>query len=877
MKLSPSIDAIQPFRSLAQFTEQHAFQDNPGKMAFFHELQQCFSTYAYKDITLQLSESMAERLHRIDLPTLFSVIKPDLLANRDYQFLQLLAVISKVACCSLPKIGHLGIIQIWVVDPESSDTPLYWGWISRSIAETSATLMQQVTAEGIIRLNDVSPLVLWTLQRFQESNNPYYASLKVDIPEACISATIQFFDQWGMEQVKTTFENWISFDNKGSERVEESPFDEFNPYGSLKRFIGRCTTLPSDARHDFMRAFSSYISLQAYEKQTFEIPEGYKSRFVKVDLPLLLILSPPPTLNDEQRLIAAIQQVSKLQFTSLFTIKIRFGLDPLECLTRLLCTAKPEWTTREAIPFEAIEVEETLEVFLNQGVRFDAPSLVKLLQKAEILNIPPLIKMVKGLIYSAKNEISTSLCNYYDIPCVRTMLEENGIILTPSQNCDDDELLLRIFVHNLSVEPKTSMKDMFQQTFKERRISKAFLKTLWNEINLPRKQELLDIYVRLAHLKVNSPLPLELLQHFCSHLALGIICYIPHQAKTFYAFLNDPEVAKVFIHLELLQKMIEAFPDIYSELVCKDELEKWRKGEDRRFSKFLGDYKHLAEKKLSVLLFDIETHLHKCLNHLQTTEEMVKGFAQIFYREQIFGDRVQSVIQLVEFCESAEWLFNNNCPKSLKDAFNYLLKQLTQFLEFAAQEQKYIKLLEPYAIEDPAPQIRFMNILWKAKCLVSDKTYEGLAYSWEKPIPLSIQVEWLYIIDQLKDELEIDLTFAAQILTQSVLNVEQTENPELILALFQLCKKEDDSQFTNILKRFRTFEQLNDQDFFSALKTQFQDEQTFTNYLNRPDVEKLIGSHADLAHFKERALKALEPAPLTLSALFYSKLPSWGT
>lgn len=859
---------MQPFHSLADFAEQHPFLDDPAKRRFFRDLHACFSRYAFQDISIPLPDNDTHKLS-CHLLTLFSAIKPGLLTNRGYHFTHFLAVISKVASCSLNKLGLWGSYQIWVVDPDNPETPLYWGWMAQHIAETSETLMQQLTPEGIFFFKELSPLVLWTLQRFQEAAAP-----QTKIPKACLQATNEFLDQWNMVQVKENLNHWAAKEVMALESNEEPLFDDENPFGFYKRTLARSAAYPSDCLTRCMQAFSDFIGLKAYEKETVELPIGYRRQFIKKDLRAQLALS-PPSIESEKRLVAAIQQVTRLQFTSLFIFKLQ--VDVRERQTRFFCPRELTWAENDAIPLEELELPVSVAETLSDDIPFNASVLVKLLLKAEELNIPSLKKHVEKLFVQSRKRIATEICNYYDNPVVSELLVRKRIVLTPDEKHSTPEIMRTFFLHNLKISPPfTTISGLIKSTFKQKQIPTSFLRSIWDDVVPDRRPELLNTYVNALHAALKPELDLFALQNFCGHLALGNSCFMPSQAIALFNFIKSPEVAEAFIHPELLESMIQAFPRIYSEIMGKAELEEWRKDIAPRYKKFLADFDSFTKKNLGFITLSLQKHLNISFYVLQTAEEMEERFSEIFFEEFNFSFQLETIQIVSAFFEKNNELFSQDCPKPLQRAYNFVRRQLARFITFASHRDVYEDLLKTCPNEDPNALHNLMNIYWKAECLSSEKVYEKHTTCWEKPMPLSLLVDWLLTLDQMREKLHIDLKVAVHLLTLQPHSGEQKEKPEGILTLMQLFKLGSAQKGLQIFKSIRVLDK--DDELMAALNADLPEEQdrlAFTTFLNSPEVTTLLASHADLIQFAERVKKALEPAPLSLSSLFLSQLPAW--
>ncbi|MFV0339179.1 MAG: hypothetical protein ACK5MA_00910 [Parachlamydiaceae bacterium] len=739
MTLQLPIHQAQPFQSLAQFAEGHRFVDQPSKVQFFMRIQALFARHAYKKLTLSIPPELVQDLPKKILPELFSAID---LHNR-HLFTHLIANISKVAKCTLSPIDTTRIHHLCVVDKDNPKKTLLWGWIYSSFVNSSSTLKDRIGPDGIIYLEDVSPLVLWTLKHFQEG---YLLGLRqTEIPVVCEDALSQFFDKWGMRVPKLAFVNWVSQTKPSPTKDIHPTFNPKNLYRSIKRFTRGFFAFPEDRCHTFLKAFSTLFACKAYEQEDQPLPEKYVLRFIKIDLPFLLTITNPPS-DIQQRLLAAIQAVSKKTIRSL---QLRLG-------TKLYLSPQPH-------------------------------------------------------IYS-------------------------------------EETLHQLFLHNITASPHTPIQKVLEETYGKIPLSREYLKSLWDVVDAKKKAELLNLYVMKAHSALESKLFLAHLSQFCVHLALGTVNYLHKEAGAFYQFLKDAQREGAFIHPELLHTMLTNFSQIYP----LTELQDWRKEKKPQLTRFFEEFEALNVND------PLKTHLQRCCTELNTLDEMEEGFAVLFAQEHPFTMQPETVNRVFSFLQTNEHLFTGICPLFLQNAYQFLLKQVREYLDHVAHLQEYRARLELFQPDETLVTL-FMNTLWKISRRTSHKAYESLETAWENPIPVPLQVECLYVLNQLDPKM---IPLAAEILDK--------DNAKLSLTLSQLKEKMVARKLClkamDLIVQFKSFEPTAEQALLEP-----QDQPPFIAFLKDAEIMQLTAKHPDLEQYRIRLLNILDPDLLTLSYLWVSQ------
>lgn len=368
----PSFLSDKPIHSLVNFSNHHEFLPTKLQKEFIDLTQNFFSECAYNDTTIAVEDkSILERLHQLDIPLLYRIMSTFKNINHKFYFSQFIANISKVAKTNLAQYPTLSIYQIHVDAEENSDSPRFWGWILSEFADSSEFLLNYLdNSTGIINLKGVSPQILWTLQQFQKLYLSSERKKQIDIPHPLLAQLYLFAQEWQMkklltelkilyshfctvrsdyhgltigipERAKALFEGFSdskknevlsdlrSLKNKNLEIYKidnEKLYDEIegdgqsqrfipeDPYGSIKRFVGRCTALPHEERLNFLSALSDFFARAVLHQKRLPIPKNYVQRFAKIDLPFLLSLLPEIRLAEEDRLVATIQMVSGYVF-----------------------------------------------------------------------------------------------------------------------------------------------------------------------------------------------------------------------------------------------------------------------------------------------------------------------------------------------------------------------------------------------------------------------------------------------------------------------------------------------------------------------------------------------------------------------------------
>lgn len=887
MTILPKVDRDHPFNSLAQFTQGHCYLNDASKIAYFRSLKAVFAELASNHETRTVPEELQGRFQKPDLLNLYSLIHKDLFSNKRYEFAQLMASISQVADCKLAPIGDLGTYRIAVMDPLNPEKALYWGWIYRTYAHMSEALMQCIDPKGVIHLQNVSPHVLWTLQRFQEAKTENLLSRESEIPEVCAHALSEFFLQYGMKELEGAFKKWMGLSFNGAVREEDSPFDPQNPYRSLRRFV-KGNALLKDCRHTFTRDFSQFFNQAAYENTRIPLSEKHQMRFVTIDLPFLLTIAPLAYATAEERLIAAIQRVSQLQFSSLVLVEHHFGDYPQDFEMRFLKPLKVELTTMAPLPLEMVVTHANPADFHQRDISVDGLTLVNLLCMASTLKLPSLKKMIVEDIIKALNtnasrrEMNRILYEQFDRPEIQELLNEEKIFLFPPSEFRHPDHHFNLLLHNLRIAPTRPLKEILKVAFPDTPISKQLLRAVWDQVDTSRQKEFLDIFAHDIFSSFKPDLSLEQLQHFCSHLGLGIVSYVHTSALGLYRFLKQPHVRESFAHPEILQKILETFPTAYPELMAREELELWRQERDARFTGFFHRFTKLLDQCLNSNAWDLHAHLHKCCYSLITLEEMHKGIAYIFFHTHRFDVQAETFSHFSSMFEEGARLFREHAPQQLQRAYQFLSSQLNDFQNLIALYSRFEEMLKPYPIDDADPVNRLMNIVWVASRLSAHPAYASCKAAWDKPIPTDLQVEWLFLLTQLKDTLQLDHVIAAQILSQHRVAEERIENPELTLALCQLKQTMIDKKLPEkvipILIHFRTLEKLDDAALLSELDAKLlepQEKQAFTHFLHMPEITQSIALHAELESFRLRLLSILEPSMLSNSLLSLSQFFTW--
>lgn len=818
-----NINPTEPFHALAQYTKGHAFLCDKDKIDFFQKLQTLFSDYAYRDVTLLIPQELTSRCHQIDLPHLYTTLNAELLPNKNFLFAQLIATISKVARCHLPLILNQGIYPIWINKDEKEEHPRYWGWIYRSFAEEAPLLMKQLNPDGVFRFQGLSPLVLWTLQRFQEASSTVLLKRNIDIPEPCAQAFIQFLDQYEMQGIKAAFTKWMRTHAKSAPIQTQSMFYPKSPFRSLKRFAGRCVTLEKDHRYDFMEAFTRFFEHAASMDHSIPFPKGYSKRFASIDFPYLLSLAPPRSKEHQTRLFAAIQHVSKLQISSVIMFNYGLSNNPLD--RQMGFASHPEVCVLMEKPFPLEEVE----VMANESN------------------------------HQTHIAISQFLCRHFDQPAIQSQLKEKRIFLSSVPDGLDENHLLKIFAHHLAIEPKSSLKSLMQKTFGEKPLSRQALKKLWNRVDPARQQELLDLYVEEIYHALKPGFSLDHLKQFAAHLALGQVCFIHGEAKALYHFLKRPEVIQSFLHPEVFQKMMEAIPSIYPAII----IEEWRTRESLRLTSFFTAWEEIK----SPIVQSLKNHLNECCLSLQTQESMESGFISIFVKDHAFEEQLPGMRELDDLLKREKNLFQVNCPELICKTYGFLQKLLSEYLELSSHLQEYQRLLEPFSIDEEAPVNRLMNLLWK-------KSFHA---GFDDPIPTHQQVEWLSILRTL--QLDIDAELAATLLASHRGSQNPTENPQITLALVELkhlmAEKELSLQSIHILMQFRLFEKMDDASILANHGLEEQELNQLMSFLHEQETIQLTKTHQALELFRLRLIQLFEPNFLSQSLLSLSQIFTW--
>lgn len=368
MAIKSHLDPKDPLLSLATFSERHLFLPPKEKRAFLEAMQELFEGLAYNDDRLEITQATAERLNKLDLPTVYRVMSEVKYPNPQYHFAQLLANVSKVAVAHFSLMNSAAVYQLCVHDSRQEDAPLYWGWILKEFSDSSKLMLSALNEKrGTIRLKEVPPAILWTLQRFQELYLEPGDEKEIAIPLPLLIQLYSFAKQWQMSRLQkellVVFEGTIvnnrslsitfkSYDDqdpahrdlledfqkhpwskkplrykysdpKMSEEIEgegNSPrFNPNDPYGSIRRFSARCASLRSPERMRFLSAVSDFFAHAAYANLSLPIPEQDVSRFANIDLPFLLSILDPIERDQRERLIATMQRVSGKIFTCLGT------------------------------------------------------------------------------------------------------------------------------------------------------------------------------------------------------------------------------------------------------------------------------------------------------------------------------------------------------------------------------------------------------------------------------------------------------------------------------------------------------------------------------------------------------------------------------
>jgi hypothetical protein len=551
-----------------------------------------------------------------------------------------------------------------------------------------------------------------------------------------------------------------------------------------------------------------------------------------------LVVAPPSSTDDETRLIAAIQHVSQLQFSTVINMKYRFGKNPQDCQMRFINPRQLNFMMEAPSPAEAIEVMSDANIILDKNsVHPETPK--------EIAHV-----------------LSSLFLNNHSI---RSRLKEKHIFLTPPLDRFHEEELLPILVHNLSIEQKTPLKDVLKRMFQKNPPSKDFLKDLWNDVNEAHKRDLLDLYVETLYSALKPSLDLNHLKLFCAHLALDQVCFIHAEAKALYDFLKGPAVARVFTHPEVLTQMIEKFPTVYPAVIEGEELEKWRVRASQQLARFFDGFGQISSPMVTALM----KHLKECCDSLRSLEEMETGFTRIFVQEHSFKVHTASMQTLDSLLNEAKELFQESCPKPLQHAYLYLQKILAQYLTFSSHLEEHESMLARFQIEEQDPVNRLMNILWKL-------SFTSLDSGWDQPIPVPLQVEWLSILNDL--ELDIDLSRAAKLLAADNNIQEGAQTHELTLALRQLKSRMLERQLSLKAIHLFTHFQPNEsskEETFNADTFEEQEQQALIPFLHEEEVIQLTTPHPELEQLRQRLLNALEPTLLSRSYLFLSQIVPW--
>lgn len=882
MTIQPKIDRNDPYAALVQFTRVQQYLNDASIFAYFHALKSTFEELAYQHEERLLPIELKDRLQKIDLPHLFSRLRKDVFWSKKYEFGQFMAAIAQVAKCQIESIGDLGTYTVEAQDLQNPEKPLYRGWIYRSFVESSPALVQHVDEKGVIRLHDVSPLALWTLQRFQECHFLHVRTRECQIPETAAQELTEFFKKYDLNELAEAFSKWMVLSVNTGIKEETAPFDPQKPYRSLKRFVqGNCYL--KDCRQSFMKAFSQFFIQAAIDEEHIPMKEKYQARFVTIDLPFLFTISPHPYVTDQERLIAAIQHVSKLQFSSLVLVQNDFG-EGFDI--RFIKPPKVELTTRAPIPLKMLITQSPTGDFNQQNISMDSNELIQLLFIATALNLPSLRKIAsKGIAEGLKisaDEMKQKLSEHFNRKEIQDVLKDEKILLVASKEMDDPDFHFRLFLLNLRIAPLTSLRDMLKITFPNQRVSKTFLKSLWDEVDDARKKELLNLFAHDVYSSQKPNLQLEQLQHFCGHLALGIVCFVHESALHLYRFLKRSEVRDTFIHPEVLQKILDTFPTVYPELMAHEEMDLWRATGAKTFEEFFSEFRRMNEQSPTANAMDLYDHLQRCFTTLNSAEEMEAGIARIFYKLHHFENQAEKMRRFASMMEKAIGLFQEHAPTNLKRAFEFLLHELKEYLELTNIQSHFTEWMKPFAIDDEEPVNRLMNIAWRSTRSSSHPAYLTLNKGWEKPIPSHLQVEWLYILTQLRDRIHLEPLAAAQFLAKHQAADEPTENPQLTLTLSQfkqiMMEKQLPQKALGIFIYFRVSEKHDDAALTEALNTDPMSDSekgAFIQLLHHPDALKLMAPFPELEAYRQRIVNILEPSMLSNSLLSLSQFFTW--